>query len=138
MHDEGSGLGSAAQPPGRIRGARRDHRVLIAKSQHAIGNGREGVAVGHEQHAPASSHFLQHQGDAGPGFRIEVGLRLVQHEKRSPRRECSDERDLLPVAGGIGPGPLVELEIESVDQFFAVGRIDTRAHAAEELKEVLA
>jgi hypothetical protein len=52
--------------------------------------------------------------------RIETAGGLVGHEQRRPGRERSDQRDLLPVARGVGPARLVEVELEPVDERAAI------------------
>src|SRR5689334_22161240 len=68
--------------------------------------------------------------------RVHAACRLIEHQKRSPSRECCDKGNLLPVAGRVCLGWLVELEIETVDQLVAVGRVDTGTHAAKQLKDL--
>ncbi len=76
----------------------------------------------------AAAKFSFHQ-------RIQPACRLVEHQQRRPSRECGDKGHLLPVAGRIGPGRLVEVEIETVDQLVAVGRVDTGADTAKQLDD---
>ena len=75
----------------------------------------------------ATPELLLHQ-------RVEAARRFVEQQHVGPPRECGHEGDLLPVALGVGPGPLREVEFEPFDEFAAVGLVDAALQSGEQFE----
>jgi hypothetical protein len=65
--------------------------------------------------------------------RIQARGRLVQQEQLGVRRERGDERDLLPVALGVGAGLLARVEVEALQQLGAALGVQATAQPAEQV-----
>ena len=65
--------------------------------------------------------------------RVQATTRLVEEQQPGLRGEGGDQRDLLPVALGVGTRLLVRVELEAVDQFGASLLVDAAAHAGQQV-----
>ena len=64
---------------------------------------------------------------------VQAAARLVEEQQPGARREGRDQRDLLPVALGVGARLLVRVEFEALDQLGAALFVDAAAHAGQQV-----
>ena len=68
---------------------------------------------------PAATRSATHVGEHLLHQRVQPGRRLVEHQQVDVGGERRDQRDLLPVALGVGPALLGRVEVEPLQQLLA-------------------
>ncbi|NYH51241.1 hypothetical protein HNR06_000830 [Nocardiopsis arvandica] len=69
---------------------------------------------------------------------VQAGGRLVEQEQFDVGGQRGHERDLLPVALGVGPRPARGVQVEPLDQRVAPGGVRAAAQAAEQVDDLTA
>lgn len=72
---------------------------------------------GQEDGLPAPGRLPYQRLEPGLHERVQAGRRLVQQQHVRPGHQRRDQRELLPVALGVGAGPLSRVEPQPLDEF---------------------
>lgn len=70
--------------------------------------------------------------------RVEARCWFVQEQQVHARRQCGDQRDLLPVPLGIGAALLAQVECEPFDQVVTTSLIDATAQPPKQVDDLAA
>ena len=98
-----------------------------------------GEDVAREQHRlPLRVRLLDAGAEDRLLERVEPGGRLVEQEQLGVGGERRHERDLLPVALGVGAALLRRVEVEALEQRLTPPRIEPAAQPAEEVDRLAA
>ena len=150
-----AGRGEPGEPTGAVHpaaaGAQGDRRAgevaqlgEVAGLDHpAVADDRHGVAqpfhlaedVAAQQHGGTPlAQRLHLVAEDGLHQRVEPGRRLVEEEQLGVRRQRGHQRDLLPVALGVGAHLGGRVEVEPLDEPLLPRGVDRTVHPGEEVE----